>query len=181
MATLTTERLLLRPFRTSDAPSVAAYATREVFWRYLPLEPLTVETSDKYVGDRVAGGMPDAEGTWTFAVERHEGGPMIGALSITVRGKARHSASLGYGLDPDWWGKGIATEGMRTVLAFGFGTLGVHRIFATADVHNERSWRVMERLGMRREGILRGDKLVRGEWRDSVLYAILAEEFAALR
>lgn len=179
MATLTTERLLLRPFRLDDAAAVAAYATREAFWRYLQLEPQTPAMSAEYVAKRVSGGQPDADGHWTFAAETRAGGEMIGAFRIGARSPRNRSGDLGYGLHPDWWGRGLATEAVHAMLSFGFATLGLHRVFATADVSNERSWRVMERVGMRREGVLRGDKLVRGEWRDSVLYAILAEEYAA--
>ena len=180
MTTLATERLLLRPFRALDVADVAAYATRETFWRYLPLAPQTPAMSAEFVAQRIAGGLPDSAGNWSFAAEMREGGHMIGAFRIGIRHPQHRAGDIGYGLHHDWWGRGLATEGVRALLAFGFGTLELHRVIATADARNERSWKVMERVGMRREGILRGDKLVRGEWRDSVLYAILAEEFDAL-
>lgn len=67
---------------------------------------------------------------------------------------------------------------MRALLAFGFLSLGLERVAATADIRNERSWSVMERVGMRREGVLRHHQLVRGGWRGSVLYSMLSKEFA---
>ena len=65
------------------------------------------------------------------------------------------------------------TEALKSVLTMGFDHLELHRIWATADVENARSWRLMERVGMTREGLLREDKLVRGQWRDSYMYSML--------
>ncbi len=86
------------------------------------------------------------------------------------------TADMGYGLNSDFYGRGYATEAARAVLDFGFNDLGLHRIWATVDVNNDASRRVLERIGMKREGILRKDKLVRGRWRASYLYAILEDE-----
>ena len=83
---------------------------------------------------------------------------------------------MGYALDSDYLGRGYMTEALKRVLTMGFDDLELHRIWATADVENARSWRLMERVGMVREGLLREDKLVRGRWRDSYMYSILASD-----
>ena len=75
-------------------------------------------------------------------------------------------------------GTGVVTEAARALLGAGFRHLDLHRVFATCDVRNTGSYAVMEKLGMRREGRLRRDRQVKGAWRDTYLYAILAEEFA---
>jgi RimJ/RimL family protein N-acetyltransferase len=66
------------------------------------------------------------------------------------------------------------------LLEFGFGVLGMHRVYATADARNVRSIRVMEKLGMHHEGTLRKNLFLRGEFRDTVLYALLDDEFWSL-
>ena len=75
-------------------------------------------------------------------------------------------------------GQGYATEAARALVSFGFGTLRLHRVFATCDVRNVASARVLEKVGMRREGHCRGDKWVRGQWRDSYIYAMLEDEWS---
>jgi len=74
-----------------------------------------------------------------------------------------------------------ATEAARALLTFGFGQLRLHRIFATCDPANTASARVLEKIGMQREGLLREHEWVKGRWRDSFLYAILDHEWKKLK
>ncbi len=90
-------------------------------------------------------------------------------------------AFIGYVLRRDAWGHGYATEAARTLLAFGFERLELRRIFADCHPANAASWQVMEKLGMRREGHFREEKLVKGEWWDRYVYAMLAREWRAAR
>jgi ribosomal-protein-alanine N-acetyltransferase len=73
----------------------------------------------------------------------------------------------------DYWGNGFGTEAAQAIVDFGFDVLGLHRIWATASPENLGSIRVLEKIGMIQEGILRQNLLVRGNWRDSVLFSIL--------
>jgi len=77
---------------------------------------------------------------------------------------------------PEYWSRGIGTEAAGALIRFGFEKLGLHRIIAKCDPMNMASWRVMEKTGMRREGRLRENVKIRGEWRDSLLYSILEHE-----
>ena len=87
------------------------------------------------------------------------------------------SAEIGYSIARRLWGQGVATEAASAVMGHGFGALGLARIWACADVRNVASWRVMEKLGMRREGLLRSRRVVHGERVDDMLYALLREEW----
>jgi RimJ/RimL family protein N-acetyltransferase len=71
------------------------------------------------------------------------------------------------------------TEAIRALIGFGFGELKLHRIRAECDPRNVGSWRVLEKVGMRREGHLRENFLLDGTWCDSYLYAILDHEWIA--
>jgi len=175
---LQTERLVLRPFRVSDLDDELAYATREVFWRYLPVPPLTPEKVADFVQSQVSAGHAETSDDWTFAAEYRSKVRVVGAFRIGKRSRQHRSADLGFGLSPDYWRMGLAGEAVAALMAFGFAAWELERIWATADAENEASWRVMEKCGMKREGVIRHHLLVRGAWRDSVLYAILAEEFA---
>ena len=88
-------------------------------------------------------------------------------------------AELGWTFDPAYGGKGYATEAVRAVIAQCFNTLGLRRVVAECFAANEPSWRLMERVGMRREGYYRKDSLHRsGQWLDGMSYALLAEEWS---
>jgi RimJ/RimL family protein N-acetyltransferase len=80
-------------------------------------------------------------------------------------------------LNRKYWGHGYMTESACAILEVAFKQLKLHRVWATCDTRNRSSYRVMERLGMRREGLFVKDAMEKGEWRDTYLYAILAEEW----
>src|SRR3984893_10066882 len=164
-------RLTLRPLQSSDVEAVASYSTKPEFIRFLPLPPQTMESAAEFVGQAVANGQPDPKGDWLFAIQIREEPRLIGIIRIGVRSVEHWQGDLGYAVHPDHWGKGYATEALRRILEFGFEDLSLERIWATADVRNVASWRVMEKAGMEREGFMRHHLLVRGAWRDSVLYA----------
>jgi RimJ/RimL family protein N-acetyltransferase len=160
---LETDRLTLRPLQSTDVEAVASYSTKPEFIRFLPLPPQTMESATEFVGQAVANGQPDPKGDWLFAIQIREEPRLIGIIRIGVRSVEYRQGDLGYAVHPDHWGKGFATEALRRILEFGFEDLSLERIWATADV--------MEKAGMEREGFMRHHLLVRGAWRDSVLYA----------
>jgi RimJ/RimL family protein N-acetyltransferase len=164
-----TPRLLLRPFAPGDAGDIAAFYLIPGLWDLAAMPPQTRETCDAFVGYYANLVQPAAEpgmkGDWVFAAH------------LRVREAQHRQGDVGYCLHPDFWGRGLATEAVRALLDLGFGTLELERIFALTIVENVASWRLMERIGMTREGIMRHNRLVSGAWRDSVLYAILRGEF----
>src|SRR4029077_14604423 len=164
-------RLTLRPLQSSDVEAVASYSTKPEFIRFLPLPPQTMESAAQFVGQAVANSQPDPKGDWLFAIQIREEPRLIGVIRIGVRSAEHRQGDLGYAVHPDHWGKGFATEALRRILEFGFEDLSLERIWATADVRNVASWRVMEKAGMEREGLMRHHPRVRGAWRDAVLYA----------
>jgi ribosomal-protein-alanine N-acetyltransferase len=97
------------------------------------------------------------------------------ALSGVMRG-AMHGAYLGYWMDLDHVGKGLVTEGIRAVLDWSFGAAGLHRIQAAIMPRNERSLRVVDKLGFRREGYAERYLQIAGKWEDHVLFAKTREE-----
>jgi ribosomal-protein-alanine N-acetyltransferase len=168
---LRTDRLTLRPLQSTDVEAIASYSLRPEFIRFLPLPPQTMETAAQFVERAVANDQPDPKGDWLFAIQIREAPRLIGTIRIGVRSVEHRQGDLGYAVHPDHWRKGYATEALRRILEFGFENLSLERIWATADVRNVASWRVMEKAGMEREGLMRHHLLVRGAWRDSVLYA----------
>ncbi len=87
---------------------------------------------------------------------------------------------VGWFFNPNYQRRGYATEAAGALLDFGFKTMGLHRITAQCDVLNERSFSLMERLGMRREAHYLEKKLIKGEWHHQYAYAILEQEWDRL-
>jgi RimJ/RimL family protein N-acetyltransferase len=90
--------------------------------------------------------------------------------------KGAKEGEIWYLVDPDFWGRGIATQAARELLALGFGDLRLHRMWATALPENPASRRVLRKIGMRKEGFLVRNLKIHGVWESSYLYAILADE-----
>jgi RimJ/RimL family protein N-acetyltransferase len=96
-----------------------------------------------------------------------------------VHDSASLSGDLGYVLARSRWGQGIVPEACRKLLELGFGGFGLHRIYASADARNLQSQRVMAKLGMRREAHFQQDQWVKGDYRDTVVYALTEDEYWA--
>jgi RimJ/RimL family protein N-acetyltransferase len=90
-------------------------------------------------------------------------------------------AALGYGIGRAWWGLGLATEAARAAMDYAFDGLHVAKVWARVDPRNVGSLRVLEKLGMQREGLLRGHLIYRGERVDRAYYGLLRAEWLAAR
>lgn len=177
--TLTTPRLVLRPYRETDLASVHAYAAISVVSQYMDWGPNTEKDTRSFLERCVAASENPEDKGHSFAVTLREGGSMIGGCDL---GSAQQDTSdMGYCLHPDFWGQGYATEAANAVLGLAFDTLGLHRVTANCDPDNVGSWRVMERIGMRREGHEREASWFKGRWHDRLRYAVLAHEWQAAR
>jgi RimJ/RimL family protein N-acetyltransferase len=119
--------------------------------------------------------VPDTPGTWLQLAITVDGG-VIGDCGLHFLDDRQ--AEVGVTLDPAHQGRGYATEAVRAVLGYLFGTLGKHRVVATTDVRNRPAAALFERLGFRREAHYVRNVWFKGEWGDEFLYALLAEEWA---
>lgn len=181
-----TERLRIRPMTASDVETMWEWRRLPEANRWLGLAPATVESfRERYLDpDRLAS-MFIVELTGESAETTPIGDVMIrigdGWAQLEVADAAKGvEAELGWVLDPRYTGHGYATEAIRAVIDVCFGPLGLRRVHAGCFADNEPSWRLMERLGMRREEFSRKTALHRsGEWLDGMNYGILAEEWPA--
>lgn len=108
-------------------------------------------------------------------------GDVIGDVALWVTDDTGRCAEIGWVMRADAHGHGYATEAVRAVLDLAFGTYGLHRVAAQLDPRNTASARLCERVGMRREAHLRQDCFSKGEWTDTWIYGLLAEEWSATR
>ena len=175
---LETPRLLLRPFSRGDVDAVHAYRSREDVTRFMFDAPMTREACAEAVQARVGMTRWAGEGDKIFlAVERREDAVMVGEVVLILRSLLSRQAEVGYTFHPDYFGQGYATEASRRLLELAFDVAGIHRVYARCHPLNTASWRVMERLGMRREAHFRQHALVKGAWDEELVYAILEEEW----
>ena len=176
--TLTTGRLVLRPWRFTDLDAVVAYADDPLYSRFLPIpQPYGRSDGEAFISSSILKKWDDDP---TFAITLDD--VAIGGIDLHLhRGTNEGIASLGYGIGHAHWGKGLTAEAATAVIAWAFTTWPFEKVFATADAENSQSWRVMEKLGMAREGVLRKHRLLRGERRDIVYYGMLRGEWERLR
>ena len=118
---------------------------------------------------------PRREWHWAVELAGHSG--VIGGVSLMVEPEAPLSAELGYWFRQDCWGRGYATEACQYALEFGFLTLDLHRVWGKCHVDNTASARVMEKLGMVREGLIREHVWLRDHYRSSYQFSLLDREF----
>jgi RimJ/RimL family protein N-acetyltransferase len=111
---------------------------------------------------------------------------MIGDVGIRLRGLGGHEtdvpqADVGYEINPKYWGQGFATEAAIPMMDIGFNSLGVYRLWSQCIAENRASARVLEKLGMRLEGRLRQHEFFKGRYWDTLIYAILVDEWRSNR
>ncbi len=177
---LRTERLLLRAFAQDDFDAVHAYATDDAVVRFMDWGPNTREHTQAALDRFSEAQLYRSPTDVNLAIHHVADALVIGSIRLSVRNAATSTGDFGYSLAQPYWRQGLGTEAARAMLHVGFEHLGLSRIWAECDVRNVGSWGIMQKLGMRREAHFRQDKPARDGWRDSYLYAILAEEFRAL-
>jgi [ribosomal protein S5]-alanine N-acetyltransferase len=177
---LETARLLLREYEAGDYDDLREIDGDPEVQRYRGGHTITEEQTRGWIARTEVLRREEPRTRYPLVLARKDGGEVVGACLLNVSSPERREAELGYLVKRRHWGRGYTTEAARAVLGFGFGTLGLHRVWAQANPQNPGSWRVMEKLGMRREGHLREAELTAsGEWRDVYLYAILDHEWRA--
>lgn len=183
-----TERMIIRRFQARDLddvheilsdPEVAKYE----FWDVYDIE----ETREDL---EIQGAVvPGTYGVWNeFAVELKDvpgnsgdgsgqaGGKVIGNISFKMNDESQRQAEMGFHFNRAYHGKGYGKEAVIGLIGY-LWKLGAHRIWAVADTRNVNSWKMMERLGMRREGHMVHNCFIKGEWCDEYQYALLEHEW----
>lgn len=169
-------RIHLRPLTPADAPLLAAYRNQPEVARYQAwLLPFTLEAAQALI-ESMRGRTPEDDGWTQLALANVEGDELLGDVAVR---RAGPQAEIGVTLSRQAQGRGLATEGLTLLLAHLFGTLGLHRVYASIDPHNIPVARLLTRLGFRHEGTTLESYLHRGEWTDDATYGLLAREWRA--
>jgi len=167
--------LTLRRVRRADAADLLAYRSDPAVARQQYWEPFDADGVARLIEEQsyVEPGMFGAP--LVFAVEYE--GKVVGDVPLTVNVPEHKQGEVGFSFHQQYTGRGLATRAVAAVLGFGFAQLGLHRITAATFTDNERAWRLMERVGMRREAHFVHDGFVRGRWVDVYAYGMLEDEW----
>ena len=157
-----------------------AWAADPEFFRYLAYEPVVSQAAEEeFLGGVQAQARARPRLQYHVGVVWLASDELIGMVRLGITSAPHREGDLGYGLRLDRAGQGITTEAARLLLHFGFESLRLHRIFAYHHPDNRASERVMQKLGMQREGRLRENVFEHGGWRDSVVHSLLEHEWRA--
>ena len=169
---LSTERLILRPVRYSDASSMFEYSQDEEVSRYVLWDPhRSVLDSYESIRDlrrQYRHGWPSS-----YAIALKDSDKLIGTIGFMWLNTENKSAEIGYSLSKTYWNQGFMTEALKAMIGFAFDTLHLHRIEAQHDLRNPASGKVMAKAGMTEEGVLRDRIFNKGRYCSVVIYAII--------
>lgn len=175
MVPLQTKRLIIREFTEEDFRGVHKYASNPNVVKYMPWGPNTESDSRNFIQRKLQEQIVKPRKVHDLAITLK--GEVIGGGGLTIHDSESGSAELGYCLEESHWGKGIGTEFAAEMIRYGFEEFGFHRVYARCDAQNTGSFRVMEKNGMIREGLLRDDTKIRGVYRSTLIYSILRHEW----
>jgi [ribosomal protein S5]-alanine N-acetyltransferase len=167
--------VMLREFTGDDLADVLAVVGDDAVTSWLSFDSRSEDEAVVMLHGIVTRARQIPRLEYYLAVTLPEDRVVIGFARLGLAGV--QAAKLGFAIRHSHWGHGYATDAARTLITFGFGQLGLHRISAAAGPENAASIAVVKRLGMTHEGRIRDHVHTNGAWRDSLLYSLLSSEW----
>jgi len=175
------ERLLIRQFEWQDVEAFYRYRVNPTISQFQSWENYTLREAEEFVKEQMDQ-IPNQPGTWfQYAIALTESNKLIGDCAIHTLEAEPRIVELGFTLAPEHQGMGYMFEALNALFHYVFVTLNKHKVIAFTNVQNEKSIRVLERLGMRREGHLLQNYMSKGIWVDEYQYAMLQSEWLSKR
>lgn len=176
LSSLETERLRLRKLMLRDANDIFEYAGNPEVSRFVTWD-VHRAVADSISFIRASLTQYDENNCGPWGIVFKENNKLIGTISFMGWNHLQNNAEIGYAMSSDYWNKGIMTEAMKVSLTFGFNKMNLHRIQARCLTDNFASEKVMQKCGMKFEGILREAIIKDGNYHDLKVYSILRNEF----
>ncbi len=173
---LETQRLILREYVPEDWEAVHVYGSVPEFSQYEMWGPNTLEDTKSFIAETITQSQATPQYQFNFAVHLKSEDYLIGGCGIRRVTQESNIANLGWAINPKYQGKGFATEAAKASIDFGFNELNLALIYATCDTRNIASYKVMDKLGMKRVGHMIGDRKIDGVILDSYRYEILSSQ-----
>jgi RimJ/RimL family protein N-acetyltransferase len=171
------DRLILRQVKAEDADAIFGYRSNAIINQFQGWIPETIEDVCDFIRDKVSA-VIDQHDTWfQLAIIRKDTGELIGDVGIHFLESGSLQVEIGCTLNFNQHGNGFATEALTETVNFLFRNLNKHRVIASIDPRNEKSIKLVERIGMRKEAHFRKSLRINNEWVDDMVYAILKEDW----
>lgn len=170
--TITTQRLLLRLFQTSDASEVTKLCDNYNIYKntlYLPY-PYSIEDALSWIENHLDNFNNNR--SYEFAITDKNTGNLYGAISLSNNQKF-NNGEIGYWIGEEFWGNGYATEAGEAILEFAFSEKQYHKVYARHFKSNSASGRVIQKIGMSQEGVLREHVMKENQYKDLVYYGVI--------
>jgi RimJ/RimL family protein N-acetyltransferase len=176
LPTLAAPRVALRWLTAADASALFAIFSDPAVMRYWSTLPMSdIAQARKLIADIHEGFR--ARRLFQWGIARLDDDRIIGTCTLFAINETQGRGEIGYALGHEFWGRGYMNEALKALIDFAFGTLGMRRLEADTDPRNAGSLHALERLGFRREGLLRERWRVNGELQDSVILGLLSHEW----
>lgn len=171
---LETENLILRKINKQDIEDIFYYGSNpKVSQRVSWVTHKSKADTEQFIDFVLDGYSQHNKALWGMELKSNR--KIVGTIDFVTLNSKHKNAEVGYVLSEDFWGNGLTTEATKKIIEFGFTELGLVRIQARCFVENIGSQRVMEKVGMSFEGIIRKGMFAKGEYQDLMLYSVLAE------
>lgn len=182
MLQLETERLIIRDLIEGDLHAMHELNSLPETDEFNTLGlPENLEVTNELMLDRMAKNAELPRNVYVMAIVLKANQEMIGMIGINLAEQKKQRAEIWYKLHKNHWRKGYTTEALQRLLQYAFEDLKLHRIEAGCATENIASIKVLEKVGMQREGRCRKILPIRGAWVDNYMYAILEDDFAKLK
>ena len=173
---LSTERLNIRLFNQGDEANEFKQQQDPEVMKYIR-EPQTDEQVREYM-KKLLSPFTGEDGVWNgFCVERKSDGQSLGGISFRYESFDFAIVEIGYRFDKDFYGHGYATEAVDALLGWLFNDIGIHKAVAKCDPENIASYKIMEKLGMQKEALLRQHYKMGDVYTDELIYGLLSDEY----
>lgn len=170
------ERLIFRTIKKKDLNDIFEYSSDPRTSEYLLWEPHeSVEFTKKFIDIILSKYKSGEYNDWAIVLK--ESKKMIGTCGLTRIDERNRTIEIGYVINPEYWGRGLATEAAKRVVKFAFEELGANRVEARFLYGNERSLNVMKKIGMKFEGYIRESLFVKGKYKSVGVSSILKREY----
>ena len=175
---LTTERLILDDLTGQDLPNIQRVARDTSVMKYVLIWLENDEQVAGYLQHAIDEAQRENRRDYVLAARTKETNAFAGITFIEIDRELKSTAEVGIVLLPDFCNAGYGSEILRAYMAFGFETLGMHRVYGKCDELNRVSTLLMEKCGLQYEGTLREHVWLRDHWRSTRYYGMLAEEYS---
>jgi RimJ/RimL family protein N-acetyltransferase len=171
--TITTERLTLRMFEKSDAETVTKLCNNYNIYKntlYIPY-PYSIDCALSWIENHL--GNFNADKSYEFAITDKGSGKLYGAIALS-NNQHSNNGEIAYWIGEEFWGNGYATEASKAILEFAFNVKQYHKVYARHFASNPASGKVLQKLGMLKEGVLIDHAMKEDRYEDFTYYGIIS-------